>query len=297
MAQATVPEPETILVPVTPEQEDAEVLAGFNGDEVPTPPAPVASPDAAQDADKPAPVQPEVAAPVSLEDQMKDLLARVTKIDTIEATFNKRFDESFGRIGRLQQIIKDQQAHTPVGQAVEFTEEDFKDLKQEFPELTPALIRGLNPALKRLGLTGGSLNEDRALEIAKAEALQSRLIQAKELLEDQVEGWEAIVGPAGSTTPFRQWLAQQPQDYQTKVSTTFRPGVMAKAIQQFQQTVQPAAQPSVPPEIPKPKEKPAGSTERQARLAAAVTPQGKPAASTSGNKSAEDEMREGFDRA
>lgn len=293
MGTETAVEPEVAPIATTPEQDAADILAGFTGDAVPTTPAQEVTPDAAQTPAEPASAQAVVPEPVTIESQLKDLLARVTKIDQIEATFNKRFDESFGRIGRLQQIIKDQQAQTPVGQSVEFTEDDFKDLKQEFPELTPALLKGLNPAMKRLGLTGGSLNEERALELARAEIQQVRITQAKELLEDQVEGWEQIVGPTGSTTPFRQWLAQQPQDYQAKVSTTFRPGVMAKAIQQFQQSI---AAPIVEPP-PKPPVKPAGSTDRQARLAAAVAPQGKPAAPSSGTRSADEEMAEGFNRA
>lgn len=46
------------------------------------------------------------------------------------------------------------------GQMVEVTEDDFPELKAEFPELVKAQVAGVNNALKKARLSGGGVSED-----------------------------------------------------------------------------------------------------------------------------------------
>jgi hypothetical protein len=126
-----------------------------------------------------------------------------------------------------------------------------------------------------------AVDPDMIRSVAHAEAQRERESVARDLMTDLVEDWETICGPPNSQTAYRQWLAKQPQAYQQEVASSWRPGVLANSIKKFQQEQHPT-----PRAV-------SGGT-RQARLAAAVAPKGKPAALSPATKTPEEEMLEGF---
>lgn len=291
MAQTSVAE-----VTESTEQTDAQdMLAGYTGEESPTPPEPTATetPESTPTPPEPAPAPP--AAPVTLtEQQIKDLLAAVTKINEIEATFGKKFDQTSGQLGRLQQMLTEKTATTPIGKPAPISEDNFKKLKAEFPELSTPLLEELIPVLQNLG-GGSSLSEERVVTLLQEQATMI----AKDQLTDLREDWEEIVGAKDSDTLFRQWLAVQPLDYQQRVRTTMRPGVLVKAIEQFEAFQRATApEPEMEPEpAPSKADKSTTAVDRKARLQAAVAPKGKPAPVGASAKTPDDEMREGYNSA
>lgn len=48
--------------------------------------------------------------------------------------------------------------------------------------------------------------------------------------------WPDIVGAPGTRTPWRQWLSEQPEDYQLLVNEARSPQVVVEAITKFHRT-------------------------------------------------------------
>ena len=279
----------------TERDEAAEIMAGYAGDEAPATQegTPSPSPEPTPTPQTPEPVTPAAATSLS-EQQVKDLLAGVAKIGELETTFGKKYDQAFGHIGQLQKMLKDRAPDSTPGSIAGISEEDFKELKKEFPELSTPLLKELIPVLNKLG-HGESVSMAQISEVVAQATLTVQESIAKDLLTDRREDWEEIVGPKDSDTPFRQWLAVQPLDYQEKVRKTWRPGVMVKAIESFEAFQQATAPP--PTESTDKAPKSTTAVDRQARLTAAVAPKGTPAPVRGSAKTADEEMRDGFNSA
>lgn len=282
-------------VPETTElTADQDILAGYTGDEQPTAPAPSAAgtPEASPTPPEPSPAP--VAPPTTLtEQQIAEILAGVTKIHEIEATFSKKYDQTVGQLGRLQQMLTERTPTTATGRVPDIKDDDFKELKAEFPELSTPLLKELIPVLNKLRQPE-PFDETRLVSLIQTQVLTERETIAKDLLTDQREDWETIVGPKDSDTPFRQWLAVQPLDYQKQVRETWRPGILVKAIEKFE-AFQAATAP--PESTGKDSTQTTTAGDRKARLEAAVAPKGKPAPVGGSAKSADEEMAAGYNSA
>ena len=133
-------------------------------------------------------------------DEWSATQARAAKVDEIEATWNKRADQAFGKIGGLERKFAELQSGTPLGQAVQVDESDFEDMVKDYPELASAQIKGLNKALAKLKGTGGGFDQAAVekLVTAATDALRVDLT-----LDAVLPKWKAQV----NTPEFKSWVA------------------------------------------------------------------------------------------
>lgn len=240
-------------------------------------PAPVASTAQPESV----PVEP-VLAKITDED-WKKTMASATKIDEIAAALEQRFGAAFGKIGGLEQTVRALQTATPAGHAIEITDEDFKEMQQDFPDLAAMQIKGLNRALSRLKGTGPATVDPAVIETLVDQRVQHREEQrAMEQMTSRRADWKEIVGDQEKPTPYRTWLSQQDTDYQALVAGTWDPEVIDKSIDTFlKQQAKPQA----------PKGKPGDS--RREMLVGGIAPR-----SAGGShpkaRTEEDEMMDGF---
>lgn len=269
--QATDPttvDPATAEVPATPETDaaveltdaeqaevDAQFKDGFGDPEQSTPPAP------AEGENKPAAAaaEPAVTPPAPkyvqvTEDELKELKSGAATIAEIKATLDGKV---FGRIGGLERTLKELQASTPSGEAITLTVEDFEEMKEDFPQLAEMTVKGMNRLLGKLRGTAKPAAETGApagepVDIEKR--LKDQLVvaehnTAQNILSLRHENWREVVGLSDDgkevQTPYRDWLAKQPVEYQTSVGNSWDPLVIAKSIDKFKAaTATPAAPPT-----------------------------------------------------
>ncbi len=216
--------------------------------------------------------------------QLEDLLAGVAEYREGKTTLGKRLDDAFGQLGGINQFLASLKQS---GGSVKVTAEDFPELNEEFPEMAAALAKGIGQILSRSKGGAPALTEEQikstAATIARSEARNQARLDRMDELEPE---WEIIAGKEGESTPFRQWLAAQPADYQKVVKDTWDPKVLAKAISKFKEDTKPKA-PAKPPAG-----KPAVNVQ-QNRLRAAVPVRGSGTVA-SGELSEEDAMEKAF---
>lgn len=227
---------------------DAAFGAGFGG----TPPAPAAK---VVEEPKPEPAKP--AAPVApAKPPEKPEYVRLTKQewDNTKAAAGKvpslesQVAKLTGAIPKaeqiVQQVVEKVQSHTPAGLAVEFSDEDFAELTENFPEVAKMTRASLERLFKKANVRSTAAPGDAKPldEGAVAKAVETVLIgREKQALEETHPTWRDIVGavdmsagekpPEGN--PFRQWLAEQPAAYQKKINDTESPAVVQGAIERF----------------------------------------------------------------
>lgn len=265
---------------------------------VPTETPPPATPAPTADEVTP-PDSPTVApkfVPVTEED-LKTLRDTATLATTIKAAMEKQFGTAFGKMGSLEQTVRALHERTPTGHTVVLTDDDLAELKEDFPELTSNLIKGLNKALGKVAVGGapgpGALTHETvtkliadAVATAEARVDDTRLSERvtatypdwMDVINGPVgaDGFRHGVGADGKQTAYRQWMAAQSQDVQHMLMTTRDPRAVIQSLDDF--TKQSA--PAVP-------------STRSRRLVEAVPPKG----STSGvstEQTEDDGFREGL---
>jgi len=177
------------------------------------------------------------------EEQLARLLTYSDDIEAIRTGMEQRFGSAFGRIGSISQTLKDLQSGGQAGEPVVVTDEDLAELKSDYPDLTPALAKGITRVMAKVKGGGRVVAqnvdleaEDFKMAVAKQAEDAAMKIVAKEQLRDLADeypDWEKIIGPTGSKTEFRTWLANEPAEYQKKVNTSQRAIVVAKALNRF----------------------------------------------------------------
>lgn len=270
---------------VTPAEQEKADEAAFNsefakdlGAESTETPAATETPTPAVEtiASTPAPVADPPKAPKYVqitEDQLQQILTGVTEIGTVKASLNKISSDAFGRLGGVEQFIKtikEKQSETPAGQPLDLTDDDFKELKEEFPELASLIIKGQGRVLGKLKGTGtGTAGVNETVLEAR------RTKDAIEVLDDddRYADWRTIVGAENSDAPYRQWLKTQPEAYQQKANQSKNPFFVMQSIDKFRQFE--ADQVAAAEKLKTPKTPPAdpGAARRQ-QLTSAIAPKG-----------------------
>lgn len=235
------------VVEQTEEQAAASFAAGFDSE---TPPATAATPPpAAQPVqDEPAAETPPEPEYVQITKEERDrLMAVADKTANIEAQLSK----AFGTMGNQQQLINQLRSQTPAGAAVEITDDDFAELKADFPELAGHTKAALERILKRTNLTGTGQPATPAFDPETVRTTAAEIVHAQGLddLNDLHPGWQDIVGkPDDADNPYRKWLATQPEKYQELIRTTYSATITARSIDRFKaaQAKPAAARPQTP---------------------------------------------------
>lgn len=264
-----VPEP-------TDAEADADFAAGFDAPSAPAPTEPTASPAIVDPLESHADPD-DVPAPEFVQltkESHQQLLDGVAQIDTIKAALEERFGKVFGTMGGLQRTLKQIQDATPSGQAVELSNEDLKELAEDFPELTDKMLTGLNRAMSKLKGTGPAFDEAKMGTLIESRVQKIREDSALEVMDLVSAGWRDTV----NSPEYREWLAAQPADYQAKINDTWSPSLMQGSITKFKEA-----------QAAKPK---ASANARPDRFAAAVVPRG--AGGHSPSTSEDDDFLAGF---
>jgi len=248
VAEATVETPETEATYAT------NFSAGFTGQPTETP-----EPEPKAEVQAEAPPEPKyVQLTEEKYHQIEKVLGMVTKLD-----------QGFGTLGQIQQTLKQMQAAEKAGFDLDtITEDDFSELKAEFPELASMLAKGMNRVPKKIKLPATQIPTLDDAQLAERVSLKL----AANLLEDEFPDWRTIVGPAGSDTPFRKWVATLHEVDQKKIWGSRNPLYLAQQLTKFTEaTAAPAkvttAAGSAPPTKP-------AAPDRTARLKAAVPVKG-----------------------
>lgn len=254
---------------------DADFNAGFTGEEVVTTKptdAPAEevnqeSPGAESVVEQtgvPAPEPAAVAAPKPkyakiTEEQLSQILAQSDE--------NKRkFDQAFGKLGGMQQMIEQLRSSTAAGAPVEISAEDFAELKLEYPELTELTVKGMNKALSKMRGTGAP--DPVQLEQLVQQRLEAETPRITEEIEKKVElkllarshsDWKDVV----NSQDFKTWLEKQPENVRKAAAESWDSNVTIPIIGSFKESRKAAAAKTTQ-----------AVNSRQQRLQASVNPRG-----------------------
>lgn len=220
--------------------DDGDFDSGFDGNDS----LPTETPEASEAFSADIEEQPEAAPKTRqlTEDEYQALMSSVTGMNDVRATLENRFGTAFGKIGGIERVIKQLQEATPQGEAVEITDDDFAELREEYPDLADLQLKGLQRIASKLRGTGsaqmdeGRIREfiaptisqasDYAVERAKAEI-------AEETLAETHPQWRDVIGNPEQPTEYRKWLATQPHEYQERVNNSYSPVVIGRSLDKF----------------------------------------------------------------
>lgn len=227
----------------------------------------------------------------------ESVIAKANALDELKADSTKKFDQAFGKIGSVNQLIERLQSATQAGQKIAISEDDFEELKAEgYPDLAAMTAAGLNRALSKAGIKGtgdetkSGIQPEQLEDLVgkRADILRGQLTQelskslkdeiraemAKEALSEAHEDWVDVV----KSTEFQDWgkkagiYEKKDRNGNTFVDSTV-PSFVSKIIADY-----------------KTQQKQAST--RKNRLEAAVAPKGSGGLAQS--SSDEDEFTKGF---
>lgn len=268
------------------EQLDAELDAGFSGEPTETP-----AQEKKEDEEQPEEVKEEPPKVRQItETEWDELNAKAKELDAIRSEQRQTADKVFGKIGGIERVLKDLQAKTPQGLAVDVTEDDVSDLRAEFPEIGDGVFKALQSfagKLKGTAVTAASVDPE---EVGKAVRAETRRLQ-EEALAEEYPDWQKITAPE---TEYRKWLSQQPEEYQQRLNSTESATVVARSIRRFQDDLAAMKVKADAKAAADAKAKAVQNTAsmRKQRLAEATTERG--TVSREGSKTDEDAFEEGF---
>lgn len=218
--------------------------------------------------------------------ELAELKAGVSKVQALEAALTKHGRDTSGRIGGLEQTLKEIKSAAQSGTAPDISEEDFEELKAEYPDLAKLVVAGMGRAAKK---TKGASSAP-VIDAAQISEIVNQVVDTRVPLhltqreEDGkrkefdkiVPGWRDIVKSPG----WASWLGTQSPDYQEQVKGTWDHDVLVPAFKKYKASIAP---PSAPPSKP--------ATPRRDRFAESAVPKSAGGVST---KKEEDPFTEGF---
>lgn len=230
-------------VPLTEEEKTARDAARAEADraqkEADAQAAEEAKAKEAEEAKKVTPIPSQLTT-----EQLNQVLAQASTIAEVREAVNKMQRDSAGRIGSLEHTIKELQAATPVGKAIEVKPEDIANFTKEFPELGPKLAEDLTKVLSKFKGTGETPKvetqeefEARVGPIAARAAHEAVLNEQKrtapKILASRHKDYSVIFGAPDSNTEWRQWLKTQPGDYEKRMLESWDGFELADSLDQF----------------------------------------------------------------
>lgn len=180
------------------------------------------------------------------EDEIAELLG---EIPAMKDGYRKQIDNLAGKFGTLNAALQKLQQDTPKGEAVTVTDEDLSEMGEQFPELAGMTKAALNNVLKRINLRGASIDpaivDERVNTLVTEKLSTERVAIHGELLDGLAPGWKEIVGiPVDGVvpkTPYRDWLATKPLEYQQKIGSSNNAFEISGSVKEFQQAQEEAA--------------------------------------------------------
>lgn len=184
---------------------DDDFLAGIGGStETPSHQEP-------QEEQKPEPqaepaAQAETPAPEFVQITKADweaLSSKAAAIDELKVAQERLAGTAFGKIGDLQRQLKEGGSRG----AVKLSEEDFAELKADYPELADSQLKGMQRLLDKLNAgTSAGPDPEAIKNLLSEQRLSLRQELVEETLETVVPGWKQDV----ATPAFMGWVEKQP---------------------------------------------------------------------------------------
>jgi hypothetical protein len=208
---------------------NAAFADGFDSDAPPakeTPPPAVAT-------EAPAPVQEPRAPTPRYVRLTEDELQRLKNAADETANLKQQLSRAFGTLGNMQQVLNQVRSQTPAGAAVEITEDDFAELKEDFPELAKHHRAGLERILKRANLRGTAQAATPVVDPEQMRAVAATIVHSEGLkdLDDLHPGWREFVGkPEDTNNAYRRWLTTQTPEYQHLLNHTYSAAITKRSI-------------------------------------------------------------------
>lgn len=228
-----------------------------------------------------------VAAGLS-EDKVLELLKTSQITEELRASIKKLQDTTFGKVGGLERTLKAlQEGLSAPGEETDIAEH-FAELREQYPDAAPLIIKGIQKAMKKaksIAITTAEPTNTETLVQQLLPVLQEQVdVQfVTRVLDREHKGWRAIVGEKDSKTEFRQWLSTKPAEESAAVLNSYDAELLSSTLAEFKESKKSKAQPTTP----------APST-RTSRIEQAVTAKGNLKPPTPRQKTAEEEMEEGF---
>lgn len=230
-------EVEAVQAEEAPINSDADYLSGYSDE-------PTTQPDAVDE--KPEEVAEPVIEPPKLatitEDEYQELRNRAAMVDEIKSEHKRLLDTAFGKIGGMQQLIEKLQNQTPQGQNVEITEEDMKDISEEYPELGGSLMKTLQKVLsKTKGVAPVREEKPEPVQFDPSQVesiVQQRLNEEVEKLNVKMElrdltrahpDWQTV----RETTDFSSWRDSLPQAERDEFNSSMDAGYVSSKLTEF----------------------------------------------------------------
>jgi hypothetical protein len=255
---------------------DADFEAGLNGTPTVTPGSTdeavkkedgdsqqSAAPAGEQPAVPPAEQTPEPEFVQITRTQFDDILRKAGEVDNLKANLQQTADRVYGKIGGVERILKDLREQ-PAGQPLKLSEDDFAELKAEFPDLAALHMKGMQRMLEKLPLRAAAVDPEAIEKVVQERTATVRTEVIDSRLDEIIDGdWREEV----KKPEFDAWLSKQADDVKALgESSSLRDA--AKMIRLYK------AHRDAPPPQPTPAPAPAASPTRSRVLAAAVAPKG-----------------------
>lgn len=166
------------------------------------------------------------------EDELKDVLNKARQVDEINDRLRQTHDKAFGKIGQLEQSLKDLRASRQSSQPI--TKEAFKTLSAylEDEEMAEALAQDIS-TLQLSGAPAINFDMDAINEQFNSQ-LQSRTDELSRQFEMKLlsiahKDWRQI----SESEEFETWKSTLPESDQTVLSETWDGSILADAMTQF----------------------------------------------------------------
>ena len=218
--------------------------------------------------------------------QLLDIQNAIKELPGIKDALHRGVSGMGSKVGTIEQALRKIQ-EAPAGKKVKLSREHFTELSKDFPDIVDMTVAGFNRGIENASFgsdapavdIGAKVKEgiDAAIPQIIATVEQSTSLKVMDGLRT---GWlDEVQGK-----PYRDWLATQPAEYQTKINDSWEVADVWGSLKSFD-------------ESRKPKTK-VTTAQRPSRLAAAITPRsaGSVSGRTSTANTEEAAMQEAFKR-
>ena len=223
------------------------------------------------------------------ESDYANLMNAVKSIEDFKGEATKKFDTAFGKIGGMDQLVRQTIANTPRGKVPKVSAEDFGENATEYPRMTENLVEGLNKMFSKFEGTGTAEIDPAFIESKVKEGVAAALPLLKQQLEQDRQ--TALVTEAHPDREevfkhpdFQAWVNAQPDAERKLLNETWDAKVLVSAISKYKNSKKPAQ--------PAAKTAPSKPNIRSEALRSAVNPRSENASPNPAAK--EDDFEAGF---
>lgn len=186
----------------------------------------------------------EVPAAPSIEDELKALKEKVATLKDAPNADSAVVRKMYGEIGNinrtLQQLQPKAQETAPPADEVDAAIAAAEEVAKEWPELAGPQVAALKALKSALGnkTPTPAFDPNAVTELVDTRVAKERVALHTELLDGLAPDWRQTVGIPDEQgnipqTPYRSWLATQPQEYQDRMQASNNAFEIKASIEKF----------------------------------------------------------------